>query len=134
MAPFDHTPSGNQVSLNLNRGPPIKGAAPSRRAVMETRRSRSFSGLLGGYAGIPLGPRRIFAEDEAEEVVESMEEEKSEKMEVADALAGSCVAPEDPNIALSNPPLVSQDDRADDSIYGTPQGTIQESQHSRLHQ
>ncbi|MBW0530323.1 hypothetical protein O181_070038 [Austropuccinia psidii MF-1] len=53
----DCTPSVHQLSENLDRGPPMEGAAPSRRGGMKSRRSRSFSGLLGGYPGNSQGPR-----------------------------------------------------------------------------
>ncbi|MBW0570220.1 hypothetical protein O181_109935 [Austropuccinia psidii MF-1] len=55
--PLDHTPSVHQLSANLDRGPPMEGAAPSRRGGMKSRRSRSCSGLLGGYPGISEGAR-----------------------------------------------------------------------------
>ncbi|MBW0552219.1 hypothetical protein O181_091934 [Austropuccinia psidii MF-1] len=54
MVPLDHTPSVHQLSANLDRGPPIEGAAPSRRGGMRSRRPRSFSGLLGGYPGMSV--------------------------------------------------------------------------------
>ncbi|MBW0585771.1 hypothetical protein O181_125486 [Austropuccinia psidii MF-1] len=44
--PLDHTPSVHQLSANLDRGPTMEGAAPSRQGGMKSRRSRSFSGLL----------------------------------------------------------------------------------------
>ncbi|MBW0507823.1 hypothetical protein O181_047538 [Austropuccinia psidii MF-1] len=47
-APLDCTPSVHQLSANLDRGPPMEGAAPSRRGGIKSRRSGSFSGLLGG--------------------------------------------------------------------------------------
>ncbi|MBW0483854.1 hypothetical protein O181_023569 [Austropuccinia psidii MF-1] len=56
-APLDGTPSGHQLSANLDRGPSMEGAAPSRRDGMKSRRSRSFSGLLGGYPGMSEGAR-----------------------------------------------------------------------------
>ncbi|MBW0574983.1 hypothetical protein O181_114698, partial [Austropuccinia psidii MF-1] len=34
-APLDHTPSVHQLSANLERGPPMEGAAPSRRGGMK---------------------------------------------------------------------------------------------------
>ncbi|MBW0504578.1 hypothetical protein O181_044293 [Austropuccinia psidii MF-1] len=37
--PLDHTPSVHQLSANLDRGPPMEGAAPSRRGGMKLRRS-----------------------------------------------------------------------------------------------
>ncbi|MBW0593925.1 hypothetical protein O181_133640 [Austropuccinia psidii MF-1] len=48
-APLDHTPSVYQLSANLDRGLPMEVAEPSRRGGVKSRRSRSFSGLLGGY-------------------------------------------------------------------------------------
>ncbi|MBW0582711.1 hypothetical protein O181_122426, partial [Austropuccinia psidii MF-1] len=38
-APLDHTPSVHQLSANLDRGPPMEGAAPSRRGGVKSRRS-----------------------------------------------------------------------------------------------
>ncbi|MBW0555334.1 hypothetical protein O181_095049 [Austropuccinia psidii MF-1] len=65
--PLDHTPSVHQMRANLDGGPPMEGAAPSRRGEMKSRRSRSFSGLLGGYPGISEGARAILGEVEDEE-------------------------------------------------------------------
>ncbi|MBW0587905.1 hypothetical protein O181_127620 [Austropuccinia psidii MF-1] len=107
-APLDRTPSVHQLSANLDRGPPMEGAAPSRRGGVKSRRSRSFSGLLGGYPGVSQGPRSRLGEAEDEEGEESVEEEESEETEVAAALAGAPEAPEAPNLALSNQPSVSQ--------------------------
>ncbi|MBW0551925.1 hypothetical protein O181_091640 [Austropuccinia psidii MF-1] len=86
----------------------MEGAAPSRRGGVKSRRSRSFSGLLGGYPGVSQGPRSRLGEAEDEEGEESVEEEESEETEVAAALAGAPEAPEAPNLALSNQPSVSQ--------------------------
>ncbi|MBW0565510.1 hypothetical protein O181_105225 [Austropuccinia psidii MF-1] len=79
-APLDRTPSVHQLSENLDRGPQMEGAAPSRRGG---HRSRSGE-----------------AEDE--------EGEESEEAEVEAALVGVAEASEAPNIAPSNQPLVSQ--------------------------
>ncbi|MBW0558514.1 hypothetical protein O181_098229 [Austropuccinia psidii MF-1] len=89
------TPSVHQLSANLDRGPPMEGEAPSRR-------SRSFSGLLGGYPGMSEGARAILGEAEYEEGEESVEEEESEEPEVATALAGVPEASEAANLAHSN--------------------------------
>ncbi|MBW0590919.1 hypothetical protein O181_130634, partial [Austropuccinia psidii MF-1] len=64
----------------------MEGAAPSRRGGMKSRRSRSFSGLLGGYPGMSEGARARLGEFEDEEGEESVEEEDSGETEVADAL------------------------------------------------
>ncbi|MBW0467364.1 hypothetical protein O181_007079 [Austropuccinia psidii MF-1] len=101
--PLDCTPSVNQLSANLDRGPPMDRAAPSRRGGMKSRISRSFSGLLGDYPGISKGARERLGEFEDEEGEASVEEEDSGETEVADALAN---APEVPQ--GSSQPLVSQ--------------------------
>ncbi|MBW0528810.1 hypothetical protein O181_068525 [Austropuccinia psidii MF-1] len=52
--PLEYTPSVHQLSVNLDRGPPF------RRGGIESRRSRSFSGLMGGYPGLSQGTRSRF--------------------------------------------------------------------------
>ncbi|MBW0488929.1 hypothetical protein O181_028644 [Austropuccinia psidii MF-1] len=79
-APLDHTPPVHQLSANLDRGPPMEGAATSRRG----------------------GPRSRSGEAEDEEG------EEFEETEVAAALAGAPEAFEDQNLAPSNQPLFSQ--------------------------
>ncbi|MBW0571439.1 hypothetical protein O181_111154, partial [Austropuccinia psidii MF-1] len=79
--PLDCTPSVHQLSANQDRG-----AAPSRRGGMKSGRSRSFSGLLGGYLGMSEGEIARLGEAEDEEGEESVEEEDSEKTEVETAL------------------------------------------------
>ncbi|MBW0523352.1 hypothetical protein O181_063067 [Austropuccinia psidii MF-1] len=79
----------------------MEGAAPSRRGGMKSRRSRSFSGLLGGYPGIPEGARARLVEAEEEEG------EDSEETEVETALAGVPEASEAATLSHSNQPLVS---------------------------
>ncbi|MBW0523420.1 hypothetical protein O181_063135 [Austropuccinia psidii MF-1] len=107
-APFDCKTSLHQLSKNLDRGPPMEGAVPSRRGGVKSRRSRSFSGLLGGYPSISQGPRSKPGEAEDEEGDESEEKEESEETEVGAALAGAPEASEAPNLAHSNQPLASQ--------------------------
>ncbi|MBW0591076.1 hypothetical protein O181_130791, partial [Austropuccinia psidii MF-1] len=107
-APLDHTSSVHQLSANLDRGPPMEGAAPSRRGGMKSRSSRSFSELLGGYPGTSEGARERLGEVEDEEGEESVEEEYSGETEVADALENAPEVPEGSNLALSSQHLVSQ--------------------------
>ncbi|MBW0461221.1 hypothetical protein O181_000936 [Austropuccinia psidii MF-1] len=107
-APLDHTPPVHQLSERFDRGPPIEGAEPSRRGGVKSIRSRSFSGLLGGYPSIYQWPRRRSGEAEDEEGEESVEEEESEETEVASALVGAPEASEASNLAPSNQTLVSQ--------------------------
>ncbi|MBW0584290.1 hypothetical protein O181_124005 [Austropuccinia psidii MF-1] len=101
--PLDRTPSAHQLSAKLDRG-----AAPSRRGGMKSRRSRYFSGLLGGYPGMSEGSRARLGEVEDEEGEESVEEEDSGETEVEDALANAPEVPQGSNLALFNQPLVSQ--------------------------
>ncbi|MBW0544015.1 hypothetical protein O181_083730 [Austropuccinia psidii MF-1] len=103
---LDHTSSVNQLSENLERGPQMEGATPSRRGGVKSRRSRSFPGLLGGYTSISQGPGRRLGEAEDEEGEESVEEEESEEAEVETGLAGAPEASEAPNPAFYNQPLV----------------------------
>ncbi|MBW0580352.1 hypothetical protein O181_120067 [Austropuccinia psidii MF-1] len=103
-APLDYTPSVHQLSANLDRGPPMEGPSPSRRGGMKSRRSRSFSGLLGGYPGMSEGARAILGE------VEDEEGEESGEIEVADALENPPEESQGSNLALSSHPLVSQAD------------------------
>ncbi|MBW0546327.1 hypothetical protein O181_086042 [Austropuccinia psidii MF-1] len=93
---------------NLYGGPLIEGHEPSRRGGMKCRRSRSFSGLLGGYPGTYKGPKSRLGEAEYEEGYESVEEGESDEIEVDSALVNSPEAPEAPNLDLSNQPIVSK--------------------------
>ncbi|MBW0515010.1 hypothetical protein O181_054725 [Austropuccinia psidii MF-1] len=97
--PLDYTASVHQLSANLDRELPMEGEAPSRR-------SRSFSGLLGGYPGMSEGARAIPGEVEDEEGEESVEEKDSGETEVENAPE----VPQGSNLAPTNQPLVSQSD------------------------
>ncbi|MBW0562587.1 hypothetical protein O181_102302 [Austropuccinia psidii MF-1] len=66
-APLYCTPSVHQLSANLERVPPREGEAPYRRGAVKSRRSRSFSGLLGGHPSISQGPRSRLGEAEDED-------------------------------------------------------------------
>ncbi|MBW0580694.1 hypothetical protein O181_120409 [Austropuccinia psidii MF-1] len=110
--PLDCIPSVHQLSSNLDRGPPMEGAAPSRRGGMKSRRSRSFSGLLGGYPGMSEGARARLGEAEDKEGEESVEEEDYGETEVADALENAPEVPQGSNIALPSQPLVSQTEQS----------------------
>ncbi|MBW0490611.1 hypothetical protein O181_030326 [Austropuccinia psidii MF-1] len=96
------------MSANLDRQQPMEGAAPSRRGGMKSKRSSSFSGLLGGYPGMSGHARARLGEVEDAEGEESVEEEDSGKSEVADALENVPEVPQGSELALSSQPLVSQ--------------------------
>ncbi|MBW0526814.1 hypothetical protein O181_066529, partial [Austropuccinia psidii MF-1] len=139
-SPLDCTPSVHQLSENLDRGPPMEGAAPSRRAGVKSRRSRSFSGLLGGYPRISQGPRSRSGEAEDEEgrthynqpLVSQAEPNFLKVMEQMTQLMGQktqAVAPSDPSEA---PEFKTPSMKAPDSYDGTKahklQGFIQSCQ------
>ncbi|MBW0547367.1 hypothetical protein O181_087082 [Austropuccinia psidii MF-1] len=88
----------------------MEGAAPSRIGGMKSRRTRSFSGILGGYPGMSESARARLGEVEDEEGEESMEEEYSGETEVEDASQNSPEVPQGFNLAPTNQPLVSQSD------------------------
>ncbi|MBW0527390.1 hypothetical protein O181_067105 [Austropuccinia psidii MF-1] len=50
--PLDGTPAVPQLRAQLNRGPHLKGAAPSRKEGRGPRRSSSFSGVFGRFPGL----------------------------------------------------------------------------------
>ncbi|MBW0491350.1 hypothetical protein O181_031065 [Austropuccinia psidii MF-1] len=106
--PLHGTPSVNQMIANLDRGQQMEGEAPSRRGGRKSRRSRSFSGLLGGYLGMSEGAIARLGEVEDEEAEESVEEEDSGETELADAFENSPEVPQSFNLAPTNQPLVTQ--------------------------
>ncbi|MBW0484008.1 hypothetical protein O181_023723 [Austropuccinia psidii MF-1] len=93
---LERTQSVHQLSANLDIGPPMEGAAPSKTGCVKSITSRAISGLLGGYPSISQGPRSRLgkAENEAGE--------ESEENEVAAALEGAPEASEAPSLAPSN--------------------------------
>ncbi|MBW0538026.1 hypothetical protein O181_077741 [Austropuccinia psidii MF-1] len=85
----------------------MEGEAPSRRGGVKSIKSRSFSGLFGGYTSISQGPTKRLGEAEDEEGEEYVEEEESEEAEVEACLTGAPEASEAPNPAFSHQPLIS---------------------------
>ncbi|MBW0580177.1 hypothetical protein O181_119892 [Austropuccinia psidii MF-1] len=85
---LDGTPAVPQLRSQLDRGPCMKGAAPSRKEGRGPRRSSPFSGVVGGFPGTS---RTIFkgpGEDGEEEDENSVEEEESDGTEGAPATVG----------------------------------------------
>ncbi|MBW0487247.1 hypothetical protein O181_026962 [Austropuccinia psidii MF-1] len=80
----------------------MEGAEPSRRGVVKSKRSRSFSRSLVGLPSTSQGHRRRLRE------AEDKEAEEYEEAEVETALAGAPEASEAANLAHSNRSLVSQ--------------------------
>ncbi|MBW0467136.1 hypothetical protein O181_006851 [Austropuccinia psidii MF-1] len=126
-SPLDCTPSVHQLSPNLDRGPPMEGAAPSRRGGLKSRRSRPFSGFLGGYPRIPQGPQSRLGEAEDEEgrthynqpLVSQVEPSLPKMMEQMTQFIGQltqAVAPRDTSKA---PAFKTPSMKAADSFDGT---------------
>ncbi|MBW0517675.1 hypothetical protein O181_057390 [Austropuccinia psidii MF-1] len=85
-APLDGTPAVPQLRAQLERGPVMGGAAPSRKERRGPRRSSSFSGVFGAL----------------EEEENSMEEEESDSTEAAPTIVGESQGTVGPTIAQSN--------------------------------
>ncbi|MBW0593161.1 hypothetical protein O181_132876, partial [Austropuccinia psidii MF-1] len=72
-APLDGTAAVPQLRAQFDRGPHIEGRGP--------RRSRSFSGVVGGFPGLSRTNLKGPGEDGEEEEENSMEEEESDGTE-----------------------------------------------------
>ncbi|MBW0537502.1 hypothetical protein O181_077217 [Austropuccinia psidii MF-1] len=74
-APLDGTPEVPQMRDQLNRGPCMEGAEPSRKEGRGPRRSSSFSGVVGGFPGNSRTTLKGPGEDGEVEEENSVEEE-----------------------------------------------------------
>ncbi|MBW0574979.1 hypothetical protein O181_114694 [Austropuccinia psidii MF-1] len=74
-APLDGTPALPQLRAQLDTGPRMEGAAPSRNEGRGPRRSISFSGVVGGFSGLPITGHKVQGEDDDEEGENSVEDE-----------------------------------------------------------
>ncbi|MBW0530140.1 hypothetical protein O181_069855 [Austropuccinia psidii MF-1] len=72
-APLDGTPAVPQLRAQLDRGPHMKGAAPSRKEHRGPRRSNSFSGVVGRFPGFSRTTFKGPGEDGEEEEENSVE-------------------------------------------------------------
>ncbi|MBW0559157.1 hypothetical protein O181_098872 [Austropuccinia psidii MF-1] len=125
-APLDRTPSVHQLSENLDRGPPMEGAAPSRRGCVKSRRSRSFSGLLGGYPSISQRPRSAPEAAEAPNIahynqplVSEAEPNFLKMMEQMTQFMGQLTQAVTPRDTSKAPPFKTPSMKAPDSFDGT---------------
>ncbi|MBW0536060.1 hypothetical protein O181_075775 [Austropuccinia psidii MF-1] len=80
-APLDATPAVPQLRAQLDRGPRMKGAAPSRKEGRGPRRSSSFSGVAGRFPELSRTNLKGPGKDCKEEEENSVEEEESEGTE-----------------------------------------------------
>ncbi|MBW0521173.1 hypothetical protein O181_060888 [Austropuccinia psidii MF-1] len=101
-APLGGTPAVPQLRAQLDRGPHMEGAGPSRKEGRGPRRSKSFSGVVGGF---PETSRTIFkgpGEDGEEE------EENSDGTEGVPAPVGASQGTGGPTLAQSDQPVSHQ--------------------------
>ncbi|MBW0491343.1 hypothetical protein O181_031058 [Austropuccinia psidii MF-1] len=82
-APLDGNAAVPQLRAQLDRGPHMEGAAPSRKEGRGPRRSASFSGIVGGFRGTSRTIFRGPGEDGEEEEENSVEEKGSDGTEGA---------------------------------------------------
>ncbi|MBW0482708.1 hypothetical protein O181_022423 [Austropuccinia psidii MF-1] len=107
-APLDSTPAVSQLRAQLDRGPIVEGAAPSRKEGRGPRRSSSFSGVVGRFPGILWTTFKGPGEDGEEEEENSVEEEESDVTEGVPAPVGASQGTGGPTVAQSNKPVSHQ--------------------------
>ncbi|MBW0485991.1 hypothetical protein O181_025706 [Austropuccinia psidii MF-1] len=96
-APLDGTPAVPHLRAQLDRGPILEGAAPSRKEGRGPRISSSFSGVVGSFLGLSRTTFKGPGEDG--------EEEESEGTEDGPAPVGASQGAGEPTIAQSNQPV-----------------------------
>ncbi|MBW0480105.1 hypothetical protein O181_019820 [Austropuccinia psidii MF-1] len=106
-APLDGTPAFPQLGAQLDRGPHMEGAAPSRKEGRGPRRSGSFSGVVGRYPGTSRTTFKGPGADGEEEEENSVEEEESDGTEGAPAPVGVSQGTGGPTLAQSEPSLLA---------------------------
>ncbi|MBW0591596.1 hypothetical protein O181_131311 [Austropuccinia psidii MF-1] len=65
--PLDGTPAVPQLRAQLDRGPCMEGAAPSRKEGRGPRRSISLSGVVGGFPVLSRTGLKVQGEDDDDE-------------------------------------------------------------------
>ncbi|MBW0492335.1 hypothetical protein O181_032050 [Austropuccinia psidii MF-1] len=93
----------------------MEGEAPSRKGGREPRRSTSFSGVVGGFAGLSRTTLKGPGKDGEEEEENSVEEESSDDTEGVPAPVGASHGTGGPTLAqydqlvshLSDPSLLA---------------------------
>ncbi|MBW0518365.1 hypothetical protein O181_058080 [Austropuccinia psidii MF-1] len=106
--PLDGTLAVPQLTAQLDRGPILEAAAPSRKEGRGPRRSGSFSGVVGIFPGtsrtIFRGPGEVGEEEEEN----SVEEEESDGTEGVPAAVGASQGTGGPTLAQSDQPVSHQ--------------------------
>ncbi|MBW0565372.1 hypothetical protein O181_105087 [Austropuccinia psidii MF-1] len=86
----------------------MEGAAPYRKEGRGSRRSSSFSGVVGSSPGLSRTSLKVPSEDDEEEVENSVEEEESDGTEAAPAPVGVSQGTGRPTLAQSDQPVSHQ--------------------------
>ncbi|MBW0505695.1 hypothetical protein O181_045410 [Austropuccinia psidii MF-1] len=107
-APLEGTPAVPQLRAQLDRGPIMEGAEPSRTEGRGPRRSSSFSGVGGRFAGLSTTSLKVPGEDDEEEEENSVEEEEYDGTEAAPAPVGAPQGIGRPTLAQSDQPFSHQ--------------------------
>ncbi|MBW0526993.1 hypothetical protein O181_066708 [Austropuccinia psidii MF-1] len=98
-APLDGTPAVPQLRAQLDRGPHMEEAEPSRKEVRGSRRLKSFSGVVGGFPGLSRSTFKGPGEDCEEEEENFVEEEESDGTEGIPAPLGASQGTGGPTLA-----------------------------------
>ncbi|MBW0576316.1 hypothetical protein O181_116031 [Austropuccinia psidii MF-1] len=106
--PLDGTPAVLQLRAQLDRGPRMEGAAPSRKEGRGPRRSIPLSGAAGGFPGFSRTSLKVQGEDDDEEEENSVEEEESDGTEGVPAPVGASQSTGGPTLAQSDQPVSHQ--------------------------
>ncbi|MBW0479534.1 hypothetical protein O181_019249 [Austropuccinia psidii MF-1] len=94
-----------ELRADLDGGPNLEGAAPSRKEGRGVRRSNSFAGVVGVFPGTSRTTFKAPGEDDEEEEDNSVEEEVSDGTEGVPAPMGTSQGTGGPTPAQSNQPM-----------------------------
>ncbi|MBW0587541.1 hypothetical protein O181_127256 [Austropuccinia psidii MF-1] len=107
-APLDGTPAAPELRAHSDRGQNVEGEAPSRKEGRGTKRSSSFSGVVGGFPGLLGTTLKGPGEDGEEEEENSVEEESSDGNEGVPSPVGESQGTGGPTLAQYNKPVSHQ--------------------------
>ncbi|MBW0470876.1 hypothetical protein O181_010591 [Austropuccinia psidii MF-1] len=107
-APLDGTPAVPQLRAQLDRGPILEGAVPSRKEVRGPRISSFFSGVVGGFPGLSRTTIKGPGKDGEEEEESLVEEEEYDGTEGVPAPMGESQVTGGPTLGHSNHPVFHQ--------------------------
>ncbi|MBW0585741.1 hypothetical protein O181_125456 [Austropuccinia psidii MF-1] len=99
--PLDGTPAVPQLRANLDRGPNLEGTAPSRKEVRGSRRSSSFSVVVGCFPGISRNTVKGPGEDGVEKEANYVEEQAYDGTDGVPAPVGESQGSGGPTIAVT---------------------------------